>query len=212
MLTLHYSPGACSLASHIALEEAGATYEAIWINFAEGQQQSPEFLRINPHGRVPALVTGDRVVTESIAILGYVADLFGAPGSIPRGDPLASARTMELLSWLSGTVHTGGFGALFRPARFTADQSLHPGLMAGAREVLAGHFAEIEQLAGDGWLAGGDFTAADSYAAIFYRWAIRARFDLATYPRWKALTGRVIARPAVARALATEGLSPGEFD
>lgn len=211
MLKLYYSPGACSLVTHIALHEAGADHEAQRIDFASGEQRSADYLAINPQGRVPALVTDEGTITENLAILGYLADRFGAPGSIPRGDPFRTAKAMQLLAWLSGTVHATAFAAMFRPARFTPDETLHPGLKEGAHANLSSHFVELDDLCGEGWLTGGDFTAADSYAAVFYRWARAAKFDLSLYPRWTALVGRVVERPSFLRAIEHEGLGLEQF-
>jgi glutathione S-transferase len=211
MLTLYYSPGACSLVTHIALQEAGAEHDTHRIDFASGEQRSADYLSINPHGRVPALVTDEGTITENLAILGYIADRYGAPGSVPRGDPHRTAKAMQLLAWLSGTVHATAFGALFRPARFTPDETLHAGIKEGAHANLSSHFVELDDLCGDGWLAGDDYTAADSYAAVFYRWARAAKFDLSLYPRWAALVSRVVERPAVVRAIGHEGLKLEQF-
>lgn len=211
MPTLYYAPGSCSLVTHIALEEAGVPYEAARIDFSKGEQREPAFLAINPHGRVPALKTEQGVITENVAILLYLADLHGADGSVPRGDPDVTARAMQLLSWLSGTVHATAFAALFRPGRFTADESLHPGIKEGAHAALSGHFVELDDLCGEGWLVGERFSAADSYAAVFYRWARAAKFDMSLYPRWTALTARVVERPAVVRAIEQEGLKVTQF-
>ncbi|NJC05422.1 glutathione S-transferase [Sphingomonas kaistensis] len=211
MLKLFYSPGACSLVTHIALHEAEAEHGAVRIDFAAGEQRTPDYLAVNPHGRVPALVTDEGTITENLAILGYLADRFGAPGSVPRGDAFKTAKAMQMLSWLSGTVHATAFAALFRPARFTADESFHQGIKDGAHAALTSHFVELDDLCGDGWLAGDEYTAADSYAAVFYRWARAAKFDLTLYPRWTGLVSRVVERPAVVRAIAHEGLKIEQF-
>ena len=208
-LKLFYSPGACSLVSHIALEEAGADYEAVRVMLAQGEQLKPEYLAINPHARVPALATGEDVVTENVAILNYIADRFGAEGSVPRGDPLAAARCNALLGWFASSVHIA-FAQLFRPARFVPDESLHEAVKAGGRAALQPYFDEIEGLAGEGWLLG-EFTAADSYLLTFFRWTRNLGFDVSSYPRWTALAARAIGRPAVQRALADEGLRAEEF-
>lgn len=210
MLTLYYSPGACSLVSHIALEEAGAPYEAVRIDLAAGEQHGEEFLRVNPHGRVPALVTDQGTVTENLAILNHVADRFGAEGSVPRGDAYLAARCNQLLSWCSSTVHVA-FAQLFRPARFSPNDAVHDAIRDGGRAALTSHFNELDDLCGAGWLAGAGFTAADSYAATFHRWALRSGFDMSVYPRWASLTERVVQRPAVARSLEQEGLTPQDF-
>ena len=108
-------------------------------------------------------------------------------------------------------MHAGGFAQLFRPGRFSPDDAVHEAIREGGRAALVSHFTEIDDLCGDGWLAGEQFTAADGYAAVFFRWARRAQFDMSVYPRWAALVRRVVARPAVARALEQEGLKADEF-
>ena len=209
-LKLYYSPGACSLAAHIALEEAGAAFEPLRIPIAEGGHLTPEYLAINPHARLPALGTERGVITENIAVLNFLADRFGAAGSVPRGDAYAAARCNELLGWFSSSVHIA-FAQVWRGGRFVQDQTLWPALEEGGRKVLARQFDEIESLCVDEWLVPRQFTAADSYALIFLRWARRIGFDLGLYPNWVALAGRIVARPAVTGALQREGLDSAEF-
>ena len=209
MLKLFYSPGACSLVSHIALEEAGADYEAVSLNLAAGDQAKPEYLAINPHSRVPALATDQGPITENIAILNFVADEFRAEGSVPRGDAFAAARCNALLGWLASSVHIA-FAQIFRPGRFVGDEALYDAVKEGGRTALKDQFAEIDGLCGDGWVLG-DYTAVDSYFVTFYRWALRLGFDVGGYPRWAALVARAIERPAVLRAIEQEGLAPSEF-
>ena len=209
-LKLFYSPGACSLVPHIALEEAGAEFEPVRVMLAKGEHLKPEYLAINPHARVPALATDEGVVTENIAILNFIADRFGAEGSVPRGDALSAARCNELLSWFASSVHIA-FAQIWRAERFTADESVWAAIQAGGREALARQFVEIEELCGDGWLVPGHFTAADGYALTFLRWARRIGFDIGAYPRWAALAARIVERPAVRRALDREGLKADEF-
>jgi glutathione S-transferase len=210
MLKLYYSPGACSLVPHIALEEAGAEFAALRIPIAEGGNLTAEYLAINPHARLPALDTDRGIITENIAVLNFVADRFGAAGSVPRGDPYDAAQCNELLGWFSSSVHIG-FAEVWRGGRFTDDESLWPALAAGGRKVLSTQFDEIEALCVDEWLVPGVFTAADSYALTFLRWAKRIGFDIGRYPLWSALAGRVLERPAVRRALEREGLKAEEF-
>ena len=210
MLKLFYSPGACSLVAHIALEESGAEFEPVRVTLAQAEHLKPEYLDINPHARVPTLATGHGVVTENIAILNLIADLFGKDGSVPRDDPYAAARCNELLGWCASTVHIS-FAQIWRAARFTRDESIHPAIVAGGRENLESQFAEIEALSGEGWLAGGRFTAADSYALTFFRWGRRIGMDMAAFPRWAAHLERLLERPAVQRVLEREGLKPEEF-
>jgi glutathione S-transferase len=210
MLRLFYSPGACSIVSHIALDEAGADYEPVRVMLADGEQLKPEYLAINPHGRVPALATDEGVITEQIAVVNYIADRFGKQGSVPRGDASASAKCNELLGWFASTVHIS-FAQIFRPSRFVTEESAHDAVTKGGRAALLKHFDEIEGMCGDGWTIGGAFTAADSYLLIFFRWGKRLDFDMARYPRWVALADRVLDRPAVARTLQAEGWQRSDF-
>lgn len=210
MLKLYYSPGACSFVSHVALEEAGAEFQTERVALAKGEHLTPEYLAINPHARVPALATDRGVVTENIAILNLVADLFGTEGSVPRYDPYAAARCNALLAWLASSVHIA-FAQIWRGSRFTDDQSLWPAIEAGGRNALEGQFAEIEELAGDGWIVDGRFTATDTYALTFFRWGRRIGSDMGRYPRWAALNEQVLERAAVRRVLEREGLKAEEF-
>jgi glutathione S-transferase len=209
-LKLYYSPGACSLVPHIALEESGGAFEPVRVVLAKGEHFTPDFLAINPHARVPVLGTDGGVITENVAILNFIADLYGAPASVPRGDPHESARCNELLGWFASTVHIS-FAQVWRAERFTRDERAHPAIVAGGRENLEKHFDEIDRLCVDDWLAPGGFTAADSYALTFIRWAKRIGFDIGRYPQWVALAGRVLEWPAVQRVLDREGLKREEF-
>ena len=210
MLKLYYSPGACSLVPHIALEEAGAEFTPLRIPIADGGHLSAEYLAINPHARLPALETERGVITENIAVLNFIADRFGADGSVPRGDAYQAARCNELLGWFSSSVHIA-FAEVWRGGRFTDDESLWPALEAGGRKVLAQQFDEIEQLSGEDWLVPGSFSAADGYALVFFRWGKRIGFDMGRYPSWAALSARVLERAAVARAIEREGLPVDAF-
>ena len=209
-LRLFYSPGACSIVPHIALHEAGAEFEPVKVVLAEGQHLQPEYLAINPHARVPALGTDRGVITENIAILNYIADEYGAPGSVPRGDSSVTAHCNQLLGWFASTVHIS-FAQVWRANRFTRDESAHPAIIEGGRENLGQQFAEIEQLSGEGWLAGDEFSAADSYALIFFRWGKRIGMEMGRYADWAALNERTLAREAVQRTLEREGWKVDDF-
>ena len=210
MLKLYYSPGACSLVPHIALEEAGVEFTALRIPIADGGHLTPEYLAINPHARLPALGTDEGIITENIAVLNFLADRFGAPGSVPRGDAYAAARCNELLGWFGSSVHIA-FAEVWRGGRFTDDEKLWPALEAGGRKVLHQQFNEIETLCADEWLVPSGYSGADGYALTFLRWAKRIGFDISLYPQWLGLVERVLERPAVKRALQREGLKAEEF-
>ena len=209
-MILYYSPGACSLVPHIALEEAGADYEARRVVLASGEHRTADYLAINPHARVPALDIGGQVITENVAILNYIAHHWRAPGSVPLEDPRAAARCNQLLGWFASSVHIG-FAQVWRAERFSDDDSVHPAIQAGGHDVLDRYFAEIEESCADGWIVPGHFTAADSYLLTFFRWGRRIGKDMAPYPRWRALVDRALERPAVEAVLAKEDFVPAEF-
>src|SRR4051794_22548771 len=105
MPTLYYAPGTCALATHLALEYAGAPYEAVRLNFKEQQQRSAEYLRVNPKGRVPALVTEHGVLTETPALLQYIAQTWPQAKLAPLDDPFLLAKMNEFNTYLCSTVH-----------------------------------------------------------------------------------------------------------
>ena len=105
MFKFYYSPGSCALASHLALEEAGADYQAIRVDFKANEQRSPQYLQINPKGRVPALVTPEGVLTETPAILVYIAQMFPQAALAPLDDPFRFALAQSFNSYICSTVH-----------------------------------------------------------------------------------------------------------
>ncbi len=115
--TLHYSPGACSLAVHIALEEVGAPFELTLASTSDGTTQLPAHLRLNPKGRVPVLVTGDSVLTEASSILIFLAATYPA-AQLLDASPDGLARSVEWCNWLSGSVHAVAVRQVWRPASF----------------------------------------------------------------------------------------------
>ena len=121
---LFYSPGACSMAPHVVLEELGLPFEAVRVVIADGANRTPDYLGINPRGRVPALQitdgAGTRVLTEALAIMVYLAQRHPEPALLPT-DPEAFACTLEWMSWLGSTLHQTGIRTVLRPERFTAD-------------------------------------------------------------------------------------------
>ena len=208
MLKLYYSPGACSLAPHILLEERGLDYQLELVALAEGKQQSPEYLAINPKGRVPALLTGQgEVLTEVTAISWYIAQQGSGPALFPH-DALLGARCFEWFNWLTSTVHAVAFSQLWRPQRFVVEEALFPAVQSKGRENLQESFAFIERrLAARQWAVGHAYTAVDPYLLVFYRWGNRIGLDMrAGCPHWSAHAERVCGRPAVRRALQQQGI------
>jgi glutathione S-transferase len=207
MLTLFYAKGACSLASHIALEEAGAEFELQRLDLKAGDQRKPEFLAVNPKGRVPALLTDRGVLSENPAVLGYIAQTFPAARLADNDDDFAFAAMQAFNVFLASSVHVA-FAHNSRPERYADGDAAAQAMRAKAPQALAGHFAVIEQQLSDGraYVMGERYTVADGYLFVFERWFERDGLGrLADYPHVQAHHARVAGRPAVKAALAAEG-------
>ena len=208
MLKLYYSPRACSMAPHILLEEVGTPYELELVSIADGRTRSPEYLAINPKGRVPVLLTEEgEILTELPAISWYIAQQSTSPALFPLGH-LAAARCFEWFNWLSGALHAMAYGQVWRPFRFVADETLFPAVNAKGRENVLEINAMIEaRLKGRNWAVGNAYTAVDPYLLVFYYWGLRIGLDMHhDYLHWTGHAERVAARPAVQRTLSQEGI------
>lgn len=207
-LTLYYAPGACSLAPHVALEAAGAAFDTVRLNLAEGDQRQPGYLALNPKGRVPTLLVDGRPLTEVIAILTYIDRRFPAAGIFPGHDPLLLARAYEAASFIASTVHVA-FAQISRPERYADDPVVKEALADPGRQRFIRALDVLEAIARapDAWLVGDAFTAVDAYALVVRRWAERIGLDLSRYPAWTAKGDRALEHPAVERALARESAS-----
>lgn len=211
MLQLYFSPGACSLVTHIALEEAGAKFEFKPISLRKGHQRAPDYLKLNPKGKVPLLIVDGQPLTENVAILTYIARTHPAARLLPSGDLTKEIRALELLAWLASGVHPV-FGRIFGPQRFCDVPGTEDNLRKLALAATAQNFELIErQLAGKDW-ALGDFSVADGYIFVFYRWAKAAKLDLTPFPNYTAHQERMLKRPGVQRALAREQDAQAELD
>ena len=202
MLKLFYAVGSCALASHIALEEAGADYETVRLNFADGDQRKPEYLKVNPKGRVPALITDKGILTETPAILAYVAQVFPKAALAPLADPFAFARVQGFNSYLCSTVHIAHAHKM-RGYRWAAEESSFADMKRKVPETMAASFALIERdmLKGP-WVMGEQFTVCDPYLYTISGWLEGDGVDLATLPKVAAHRKRMEDRPAVQKVLA----------
>jgi glutathione S-transferase len=203
MLTLYYSPGACSMASHIGLEETGAPYEPKQTLLAKGEHRTEGYLRINPRGKVPALSVDGEVITENTAILTYLAKQFPDKNLLP-GDPVEEARCISMMAWLSNTVHPA-YRQTMRPERFAEDEVAHASVKETGRKTFFACCQEIDSLLqGKEWIMGSQYTVADPYMLVFYGWGVRSGLpmhELASYTAWK---DRMLQRPAVRKILERE--------
>jgi glutathione S-transferase len=209
VIKLYYAPGTCSLAPHIALEEVGQRFEPSRVDFASNQQSSPEYLRINPKGRVPTLVDGDWVLTEAPAILRYIAARHPGAGLWPW-DTKEEARCAEWLAWLSSTIHVA-FGHIRRAHRYAADPRAVEDVAATAKKTCRDLWQAVDAKVGRGpWALGERYSVADPYLLVFWTWGRGPTlgFDIARdLPNWTAHARRMAARPAVKRAFEREGLA-----
>ncbi|MBB4184932.1 glutathione S-transferase [Sinorhizobium terangae] len=202
MLKLFYAPGTCSLASHIALEEAGAAYEARRVDFAKAEQTTPEYLAINPKGRVPALVTDRGILTETPAILAYVAQSFPEKRLAPLDDPFEFARLQSFLSYLCSTVHVAHAHARRGP-RWADDPAAHEAMKAKVPQNMGDCFALIESKMFAGpFVMGENYTIADPYLFTIANWLEGDGVDPGRFPKVLDHRNRMVARPAVAKVLA----------
>jgi glutathione S-transferase len=200
LLTLYYGPGACSMASHIVLEESGEKYEPRKVDLAGGEQRTPEYHKINPHGRVPALKLDDgETISENTAILPYLGKRF----KLWPTDPKAETRALSLIGWFASTVHPA-HGHVGRPERYASDAAAHASIKETGLKTFHSYLKEIDQrLAGRQWL-GDQYSVLDPYGLVFYAWGVLRELPMGELKNYTAFKDRMAARPAVQRVLEDE--------
>ena len=200
MLTLYYGPGACSMAAHIVLEESGETYEPRKVNLAGGEQRSADYLKINPHARVPALKLDDgETISENTAILPYLGKRF----KLWPTDAKAETRALSLIGWFASSVHAA-HAHVGRPERYTADQSAFPGIKEAGLKTFHECLKEIDdRLGGRQWF-GDAYSVLDPYGFVFYTWGVRRELPMSVLKNYTAFKDRMVQRPAVQRVLEDE--------
>jgi glutathione S-transferase len=203
MLTLYFSPGACSLASHIGLEETGAPYEAKPILLAKGQQRTEEYQKINPRGKVPALSVDGKVLVENTAILTYLARRFPEKKLMPT-DPAEEARCIGTMCWFSSIVHPS-YQRVNRPERFAEAEVAHAAVKENGRKSFWANCQEIDSMfQGKEWIMGSDYTLVDPYALVFYGWGVRGGFPMKELSAYTAWQERMMKRPTVKKTVEAE--------
>ena len=204
MLKLYYAPNTCALATHIALEEAGADFETVRVDFSKHEQRGADYLELNPKGRVPALVTEQGILTETPALLLYVCQLFPDAGLAPLDQPFALARLQAFNSYLCSSLHVAHAHRM-RGARWADDPAAFKAMQDKVPQSVGEGFALIENDMLQGpWVMGADYTIADLYLFTLAQWLEGDGVELAKLPRVLAHRARVAERPATARAIATE--------
>ena len=203
MMTLYFSPGACSLASHIGLEETGAPYELKPILLAKRQQRTEEYLKINPRGKVPSLSVDGKVLLENTAILTYLARRFPEKKLLPA-DPFEEARCISTMCWFSSVVHPS-YQRFHRPERFADGEAAQAAVKENGRKTFWANFQEIDSMIhGHDWIMGREFTAVDGYALVFYGWGARSGFPMKELSAYTAWQERMMQRPTVKKSVEDE--------
>lgn len=204
MLKLFYALNTCALASHITLEEIGAQHEAVRLDFSKNDQNKPEYLAINPKGRVPALITDRGVLTETPAILAYLAQNYPQAKLAPLSDLFAFARVQAFNSYLCSTVHVAHAHGR-RGKRWADDPVAIKDMQRKVPETVSACFELIEQemFAGP-WVMGNEYTICDPYLFTVAKWLESDSVDIARFPKVQDHRQRMAERPAVKKALAME--------
>ena len=202
MLKLFYAVGTCALASHIALEEAGAQYATVRLNFADGDQRKPEYLKVNPKGRVPALVTDRGILTETPAILAYVAQQYPKANLAPLDDAFTFARVQAFNSYLCSTAHVN-HAHLARGSRWADDSSSLEDMKRKVPKNVTESFALMEREMVEGpWVMGKTYTICDPYLFTLEGWLPRDTVDIKQFPKIAEHQRRMMERPAVKKVMA----------
>ena len=201
MLKLFISHGSISLASLILLEEVGASYEAICVDFSCNEQQQDAYLKINPKGRVPALVTENGILTETCAILVYIAQRFGPEHLVSMDDAFLFSRIQEFNSYLASTVHVA-HAHRFRGKRWVSDQAALDAMKQKVPETMTQGVTLIEdELLQGPWVMGDTYTVCDPYLFTIGRWLEDDGVDMKRIPRILEHRRCMIDRPATQSAL-----------
>lgn len=207
-ISLFYSPGSCSLAPHIVLNEIGEPFELRKFSTANDDNFSAEYLAINPKGRIPALQIDGFTLTENAAILAFLGRRFSSSGLYPPEGSEAEARCLELLAWSSNTVHVA-FAQLFRPERFVLNEQDYAAVKESGKINYQQCLADIEtRLGSKEYSLGSEFSVVDPFWLVFYRWGVLAGFDMRNkFPVYTDYAERLCGRVSVQQALAAEGIS-----
>ena len=204
MLALYYAPKTCSLAPMIALEEAGAEYTAHKVDFAKNEQNTAPFKYVNPKGRVPALATDKGVITENVAILSFIADVYPKM-RLSRSDPFAFAQMQAFNAYLSSTVHPH-HAHNRRGARWSDDAAVIEAMKIKVPQNMTDCCVMIEReyLKGP-WVMGEQYTVADAYLFTIANWLEGDGVDTSKFSKILAHRAAMLERPAVQAAMEKHG-------
>jgi glutathione S-transferase len=207
-IVLYYSPGACSFAPHVVLREIGEVFELRRVSTADRDNDSPEYLAVNPKGRIPALIINNFILTENPAILAYLGRKYPEAMLYPSTGKEDEARCLELLAWSSNTVHVT-FAQILRPERFVLGATDFPAVQSSGHANFQRCLTIIESHLGQHTFAiGARFSVVDPFWLVFYRWGVRLGYEMESlYPNYTKYVEKLAQRPSVSSALEMEAIS-----
>lgn len=201
-MIFYYAPLTVSLATHIALEESGLDYEARRLDFAVTQQRSEEYLKVNPKGRVPALVTDSGVLTETPALLAYIAQMCPEKNLAPLDDAFRFARMQEFNCYLCATVHVAHAHRV-RGIRWTDDESAIESMKKKVPQTMTECFQLIENsMLATPWVLGETYSVADIYLYTIAQWLAGDGVDINVFPKVADHAQRMAQRDSVKKVQA----------
>ena len=204
MLTLYFAPHTCALASHVALIDAGADYALQRIDFARSEQREARYLAVNPKGRVPAMATRRGILTETPAMLAFIAQSFPAARLAPLDDAFAFAEVQAFNSFICSTLHVAHAHRM-RGHRWADDPTAIAAMQRKVPESIGACYTLIERHMLKGpWVMGERYTICDPYLFTLAQWLEDDGVDPGRFPGVIAHRERVGARPAVQRAIGEE--------
>lgn len=209
-LKLYFAPGACSFVPHVLLEMSGAEFEPQMVKLHKGEQNSEDYKAINPRGQVPVLVDRGHAVTQIVAIVLHLDQLFPEAGFLPT-EPLARSQALSTLAWMNNTVHPT-FTHIFMPQKFSDQPEVQAALKPYNTQLFRGMLGELQALVtaaaakGQSGLTGERLGPLDAYCLTFMRWGTIAGIAPEEHPALWAFVQKVAAVPAVARVIERERL------
>ena len=203
MLKLYYAPGTCALASYIALEQVGAEYEIVRVDFSKQEEYSAEYLQLNPKGRVPTLVTRHGILTETPAILQYLCQTHPDAGLAPLDDVFETARMNAFNSYLCSTVHVAHAHRM-RGSRWADDPLAIAAMKKKVPQAVGDSFALIEDELEGPWVLGEHYSICDIYLFTLARWLEGDGVDPGQLPKVADHRSRMLQKPSVAKVVAVE--------
>lgn len=207
MIKLYFSPGACSIASHVILEELQIPYEAIKVDLKTYTYDSEDYYKINPLGAVPALMLDDgTVITQNAAVLFYLGDLDPKHHLIPKAGTMERVRAHEWLSFINSDLHKA-FSPLFKLDSYVSSENAKEELKQGVTANIKKIITIVEKkLPEKGFVLGENFSVIDAYLLVFFFWGKHLNIPFDSWPKYSALTKRILARPSVEHVLKQEKL------